>query len=418
MGLLCLYFSAKAQDYKPIHPLKVGDSVPEILVTNVMNFNGDKLHLSDFKNKTIILDFWATWCGSCIGAFPEDTKLQERYKDSIQFLLVDSKSTRDTKAKVSLFFSTYHKSYSKLACVTEDTIFDRLFPHNGVPYLVWIRNSKVLAITRDTNLVSQNIQSIETGKSLTSSQFDMIDYESTQPIFVNGNGGEPPLNVFRSQLVTYKLGIRLSSSFFRDQNEQIIGMQYVSQTRFELLSAACPELWSNDFNRIIFQVKNSSDFSQDSISKNWNHRNRFTYSASFPPTTRAAALKYMRGDILKFFHVKIDSVFIVSDCYVLKSVNGASSSSPMHNKSEQHKNLKEEFLRDFTVDEVIEDLNQKSKIPYLNETNPNSTIRLAREHDDLTNEQLLAVLSKDGIIVQSTKRRLKYLVISEEAEAK
>jgi thiol-disulfide isomerase/thioredoxin len=418
MGLLCLYFSAKAQDNKPIHPLKVGDSVPEILITNVMNFQGDKLHLSDFKNKTIILDFWATWCGSCIGAFPEDTKIQELYKDSIQFLLVNSKSTRDTKERVSLFFTTYHMSYRQLACVVEDTIFDKLFPHNSIPYLVWIKNNKVLAITQDPNLVSQNIRSIETGKSPISSIFNKIDYESTQPIFVNANGGEAPTRVFSSQLFSYKPGIHLSCCFFRDSHEQILGFQYVSQTRFDLLSFACPEMSAYDFNRIILNVKNPDDFSPDSISENWNYRNRFTYSATFPPTNRAIALKYMREDLYKYFQLKIDSEFLMSDCYVLKSAGSEPSSSFRQNKSKGHDILKQGLLRDFTVDEIVQNLNQKSKIPYLNETNPGSMIRLTTEHDDLTKQQLLTLLSKNGIIAQSLKRRLKYLVISEEGPAK
>jgi Mg/Co/Ni transporter MgtE len=80
--------------------------------------------------------------------------------------------------------------------------------------------------------------------------------------------------------------------------------------------------------------------------------------------------------------------------------------------------LKQGLLRDFTVDEIVQNLNQKSKIPYLNETNPGSMIRLTTEHDDLTKQQLLTLLSKNGIIAQSLKRRLKYLVISEEGPAK
>jgi len=36
--------------------------------------------LSDLKGKVVVLDFWATWCGPCVGAFPNVRKLQERYK--------------------------------------------------------------------------------------------------------------------------------------------------------------------------------------------------------------------------------------------------------------------------------------------------------------------------------------------------
>jgi len=36
--------------------------------------------LSDLKGKVVVLDFWATWCGPCVRAFPNVRKLQERYK--------------------------------------------------------------------------------------------------------------------------------------------------------------------------------------------------------------------------------------------------------------------------------------------------------------------------------------------------
>ena len=36
--------------------------------------------LSDLKGKVVVLDFWATWCGPCIGSFPNVKELQEHYE--------------------------------------------------------------------------------------------------------------------------------------------------------------------------------------------------------------------------------------------------------------------------------------------------------------------------------------------------
>ncbi len=35
--------------------------------------------IEDLKGKVVVLDFWATWCGPCIGSFPNVRELQARY---------------------------------------------------------------------------------------------------------------------------------------------------------------------------------------------------------------------------------------------------------------------------------------------------------------------------------------------------
>jgi thiol-disulfide isomerase/thioredoxin len=43
--------------------------------------NGGPLKLADLRGKVILLDFWGYWCGPCIGAMPNLTKLHDKYKD-------------------------------------------------------------------------------------------------------------------------------------------------------------------------------------------------------------------------------------------------------------------------------------------------------------------------------------------------
>jgi cytochrome c biogenesis protein CcmG/thiol:disulfide interchange protein DsbE len=42
---------------------------------------GNKKTLSDFKDKVIILDFWATWCPPCREEVPHFIELYDEYKD-------------------------------------------------------------------------------------------------------------------------------------------------------------------------------------------------------------------------------------------------------------------------------------------------------------------------------------------------
>ena len=56
----------------------IGSQAPDFALTDL---SGKTVHLSDFKGKVVIVDFWATWCGPCRVEIPDFVKLQSKYKD-------------------------------------------------------------------------------------------------------------------------------------------------------------------------------------------------------------------------------------------------------------------------------------------------------------------------------------------------
>ncbi|MCB0284211.1 MAG: TlpA family protein disulfide reductase [Calditrichaeota bacterium] len=61
--LISASFAAKAPDFK------------------FKSLDGKEVSLSDFKDKVVIVNFWATWCGPCIHEMPDLQKLSEKYKE-------------------------------------------------------------------------------------------------------------------------------------------------------------------------------------------------------------------------------------------------------------------------------------------------------------------------------------------------
>lgn len=66
----------------------------------LVDMQGNIVHLFDFKEKVIFINFWATWCGPCIGEMPELQSFYEKYKnnDKIAFIFASSDDLQTIQA--------------------------------------------------------------------------------------------------------------------------------------------------------------------------------------------------------------------------------------------------------------------------------------------------------------------------------
>jgi len=68
----------------------VGTEAPNFALTDIQ---GKAFHLSSLRGKFVILDFWGSWCGSCIGGFPKMKEYYNKYQGKYEVLGVDCKDT-------------------------------------------------------------------------------------------------------------------------------------------------------------------------------------------------------------------------------------------------------------------------------------------------------------------------------------
>jgi peroxiredoxin len=89
----------------------------EVLLEDV---NGTEIDISDFREKIVFLNFWATWCPSCVTEMSSMEKLHRKLKEK-DFAMV-AVSIQDSSAEVKRFFNQNQLTYTALLDSTGKTV--------------------------------------------------------------------------------------------------------------------------------------------------------------------------------------------------------------------------------------------------------------------------------------------------------
>ena len=73
----------------------------EMVDGDLYDLEGRVRHLSEFKGKYILLDFWSKGCGPCVASIPELKEIEEQYKEQLEVVSISSDTEASWKEAVA-----------------------------------------------------------------------------------------------------------------------------------------------------------------------------------------------------------------------------------------------------------------------------------------------------------------------------
>jgi thiol-disulfide isomerase/thioredoxin len=114
---LCVVLLINCTD---IHQSKKASDLEYVqLKTSLVDLNQNKVNLTSFKGKKVVINYWATWCSPCIKEMPELKRAEEILQNyNYIFLLVSD----ETISKISAFKNEKKFDFNFLKSVNSNEI--------------------------------------------------------------------------------------------------------------------------------------------------------------------------------------------------------------------------------------------------------------------------------------------------------
>lgn len=406
----------KAQN-EVLRELKVGDTLPNIVISNIHNYSSRTIELKNLDKKLVLLDFWATTCGSCIEAFPKLDTLRSKFTD-LEIIAVNSYK-KDTKAYVDSFLSKWEKRTGlkfNFPSILQDSILSRYFPHNEVPHYVWI-NSKglIIAITNSSQITTNNIEkAISTGNLNLINKSDISDFY--QPVRVKEL-------VFQSTLRSYDKNLKKSTGN-KLQGDSIFGVYFHNMTRINLIKRAYVELFRKyPSSTHVLNVKNPNLYKD---SADGDTINLVCYEVTVPlklsnEYKTSETRQYLAYDLKRAYNIRVYEEQIKLPSYIFKEtpqllLKRSKYQSPQMSWTDKY--AKEKYFRKMSIKNIIEVIQRGLDRPVVNlikDENLNNLIDVEFSNflNPLDHQKILETLRKVGFDIILKEYDIDALVISD-----
>ena len=119
-----------------VYPQK-GTIAPDFTLSDL---DGNLINLADFRGKTVLLNFWATWCPPCRKEMPDIEAVYQGYKDlGVEVIGIDRKESKST---VETFVQEGRYSWTFLLDTSGDVFKD--YRVSGIPKSFFVDEAGII----------------------------------------------------------------------------------------------------------------------------------------------------------------------------------------------------------------------------------------------------------------------------------
>jgi uncharacterized protein (TIGR03435 family) len=106
-----------------------------------------------FKNKFIVLEFWATWCAPCIDAVPHINDLQEKFKSNNDLIFISITDEKPEKVMATL----KHIDFKTIVISDQSKKTHKSLNIDGIPETVLIDNEGIVRWKGSPNALNEEL---------------------------------------------------------------------------------------------------------------------------------------------------------------------------------------------------------------------------------------------------------------------
>lgn len=374
---------------------KIGYKTPNLNFSNLLNATKKERQLYEFEEELLILDFWATWCGPCIQAFPKMEKIQSKFKDRVKILAI----TDDPKERIEVFLKNRPLNFT--VAIDENRKINDYFKHKVIPhYVILDQDRTVIAIVDGDFITEGNIAKLLAGEEVAfTEKKEKLDFDESKPLSLQGTNP-----VYQSTLTSYMQGAPgMSNTGHPDYNYRV----FAYNTTFQSLIRMAYEF---PYSRTIEEFEHPENYS-------FTKENQYCYELIVPEKLQEERLDIMKKEIAHFSGLTATIESKMTDVYILQKIKGTSTNIPVSTQKPDPNAFivygKGITLQGQPMADLANFYENNLNLPVIDKTGYSEVYDIKVDWFEENRKQSLEELTQYGLVLIKSKQPVDFLIITD-----